>query len=162
MSSITINGKVTIDISGLEDIAGKIRSVSISTLQTQIRALADQILREILAADYPARNTPWYFGTGEMADTVMVEGSGTDLHIWIDGSRLSMAITPADMFNINASIQGGDFREGLPVVLDTGGSGIVSHPGTNYMERAFAQYQARFIHILANALRGAGFDVTEG
>lgn len=162
MSSVTINGKVRIDISGLENMAGKIKSVSVSTLQTQIRSLAESILREILASDYPARSTPWYTGTGEMADAVMVEGSGTNLHIWIDGSRLSMAITPEDMFNINASIKGEDFRQGLPVVLNDGGGGIVSHDGTYYMERAYAQYKARFVHILASALRGAGFDVSEG
>ena len=162
MASVTVNGKLTIDVSGLEGMAGKIKSVTTSTLQGEIRALADQILREILESDYPGNSSPWYVGTGEMADTVMVESSGTELHIWIDGSRLSMAITQADMFNIHASVQGADFRQGSPVVLNDGGGGIVPHPGTQYMERAFEQYKARFIHILADALRGAGFEVSEG
>ena len=64
MASVTVNGKLTIDVSGLEDMAGKIKSVTTSTLQGQIRALADQILREILESDYPGNSSPWYVGTG--------------------------------------------------------------------------------------------------
>ena len=45
MSSFVIEGTLTVDISGLEGLAGEIRSVSIKALQGEIRKVADQILR---------------------------------------------------------------------------------------------------------------------
>ena len=92
MSSFVIEGTLTVDISGLEGLAGEIRSVSIKALQGEIRKVADQILRELVEKDWPAgRASPGYVSTGELVDAINVTGGGTSLSIEMDGSRMSMS-----------------------------------------------------------------------
>ena len=47
MSTVVLEGKITVDVTGIENIAAKIRSTTISTLQGEIRHLAEQILRDL-------------------------------------------------------------------------------------------------------------------
>lgn len=172
--SFVLEGKITIDVSGIEEMAAKIKSVSISTLQGEIRHLAEQILRELAQQDWPAgRASPGYVSTGELADAVVVTGGGTSLNIEMDGSRMSM-MAPSTGNSVNGDwgnikswgvhmgVQSQPFNTEMPALLNYGGGGIVPHSGTGYFEKAFGIYQSEFIHILANALRGAGFDVSEG
>lgn len=175
--SFVLEGKITIDVSGIEEMAAKIKSVSISTLQGEIRHLAEQILRELAQQDWPAgRVSPGYVSTGELADAVVVTGGGTSLNIEMDGSRMSMVapIHGAGVTNRNAvsrepeqwgvhmGVRGQAYNTEMPALLNYGGGGIVPHSGTGYFEKAFGIYESEFVQILANALRAAGFDVSEG
>lgn len=174
MASFEITGKITIDVTGLEEMAAKIRSVSIATLQGEIRQKAEQILRELAHADWPAgRASQGYVSTGELADAVVVTGGGTSLNIRMDGSRMSMVApsignsTNGDWGNIgkwgvHMGVQSQPFNTEMPAYLNYGGGGIVPHAGTGYFEKAFGIYEEEFIHILAGALRAAGFEVSEG
>lgn len=150
------------------DIVGKIREVSISTLQGEIRALAEQILREILQGLYPAGNaTQYYVTTGEIADAVEVTGGGEQITISMNPSRLSLAPLGNGMLGAHMGVEGEDFRQSLLEGLNEGGISGSSvnpkgHPASNYMETAYNQYEAQFLQILARALSGAGFDVSIG
>lgn len=176
MATIELNGSVSLQIEGLEDALQEIRSVSISTLQGRIRALAERILREQAAKDWPAgRASNGYVSTGELADAVVVTGNGTSLDIKMDGSRMSMSPPSTtgsswshDMRNnvlkwgVHMGVTGQAFNTEMPDLLENGGGGIRSHRGSGYFKRSFGMYQEQFIHILAEALRGAGFEVNEG
>lgn len=177
MASFEITGKITIDVTGLEEMAAKIRSVSIATLQGEIRQKAEQILRELAHADWPAgRASQGYVSTGELADAVVVTGGGTSLNIRMDGSSMSMVApvhssgvsnrnavshTPSQ-WGIHMGVKGQAFNTEMPAYLNYGGGGLRPHAGTGYFEKAFGIYEEEFIHILAGALRAAGFDVSEG
>lgn len=177
MASFEIEGKIEIDISGLEEMASEIRTVSISTLQGEIRRKADQILRELAQQDWPAgRVSPGYVSTGQLADAVMVTGGGDSLHIYMDGTRMSMAAPVhssgvknrnavshiPNQWGIHMGVRGQAYNAKMPELLEYGGGGLRSHEGSGYFEKAFGIYEVEFIHILANALRAAGFEVTEG
>ena len=175
--SFVLEGKMTIDVSSIEEIATKIKSVSISTLQGEIRHLAEQILKDLAHADWPAgKASKGYVSTGELADAVVVTGSGTSLNIEMDGSRMSM-VAPVHgsgvsnrnavshfpkQWGIHMGVKGQAYNTEMPALLEYGGGGLVPHEGTGYFEKAFGIYQEEFIHILAEALRSAGFEVSEG
>ena len=74
MSTVILEGKITVDVTGIENIAAKIRSTTISTLQGEIRHLAEQILRDLAHADWPAgKASKGYVSTGELADKEPLE-----------------------------------------------------------------------------------------
>lgn len=172
MASFEIDGKIEIDITGIEDMAMKIRTVSIKTLQGEIRRMAEQILRELAHADWPAgRASKGYVSTGELADAVMVTGGGTSLNIYMDGSRMSMVAPDLSgstsfgephRWGVHMGVMGQAYNTRMPALLEYGGKGLRPHHGSGYFQKAFGIYQEEFIHILANALRAAGFDVSEG
>ena len=86
-----MKGTADISITGGEAIEAEIRSVSIATLQGQIRQLADQILREIIARDWPAgRVSGGYVSTGQLVDAIEVVGGGDSLTIRMNGANMSM------------------------------------------------------------------------
>lgn len=177
MSTVVLEGKITVDVTGIENIAAKIRSTTISTLQGEIRHLAEQILRDLAHADWPAgKASKGYVSTGELADAVVVTGGGTSLNIEMDGSRMSM-VAPIhgsgvsnrnavshfpEQWGIHMGVRGQAYNTEMPALLEYGGGGLVSHKGTGYFKKAFGIYQEEFIHILAEALRSAGFEVSEG
>lgn len=165
----TLEGKLSIEITGASEIEAKIRSTTIETLQGQIHQMAEQILKELAHADWPAgRATNTYVATGELADAVVVEGGGTNLTIRMDGSRMSMVPPVASSngklgnWGVHMGVRSQPYNTEMPALLNYGGGGLVQHTGTGYFEEAFGIYESEFIHILADALRGAGFDVTEG
>lgn len=172
MSSFEINGSMSIDITGLEDMYVQIRSTTIRALQGEVRHLAENVLRELAQSDWPAgRASAGYVSTGQLADAVMVTGSGTSLNISMDGSRMSM-VAP-DMggsssfghprrWGVHMGVMGQAYNTEMPALLNYGGGGLRPHRGSGYFEKAFNIYEEEFIHIIANALRSAGFDVTEG
>ncbi|MCD5422987.1 hypothetical protein [Limosilactobacillus fermentum] len=163
MASFVLTGNVEIDVSGLSEIVGEIRSVSISTLQGKIRQMAEQILRELAHADWPAgRVSTSYVSTGELADAVVVTGGSNTLNIRMDGSRMSMTPPGPGHFGTHMGVRGEAFNVEMPAYLNYGGGGIVPHAGSGYFEKAFGIYEEEFVHILAEALRGAGFEVSEG
>lgn len=177
LSVIELDGTADIQITGAEAIEGEIRSVSIATLQGQIRQLADQILREIVASDWPAgRASKGYVSTGQLVDAIEVRGGGDSLTISMNGANMSMSppVHAAGIKNRNAvnhvptqwgihmGVRGQAFNTEMPALLEYGGGGLVPHAGTGYFEKAFGMYEEQFVHILAEALRGAGFEVSEG
>lgn len=106
MSSFVIEGTLTVDISGLEGLAGEIRSVSIKALQGEIRKVADQILRELVEKDWPAgRASPGYVSTGELVDAINVTGGGTSLSIEMDGSRMSMSPLAQEIVQMETGVE---------------------------------------------------------
>lgn len=172
MASFEIEGKIEIDISGLEEMASEIRTVSISTLQGEIRRKADQILRELAQQDWPAgRVSPGYVSTGQLADAVMVTGNGNNLLIYMDGTRMSMVAPDLSgsssfgephQWGVHMGVMGQAYNVKMPELLNFGGGGLRPHEGSGYFEKAFGIYETEFIHILGDALRAAGFEVTEG
>lgn len=163
MASVVLTGKVEIDVSGLSEIINEIRSVSISTLQGKIRQMAEQILRELAHADWPAgRGSTSYVSTGELADAVVVTGGYNTLNIRMDGSRMGMTPPSPGRFGAHMGVKGQAFNFEMPAYLNYGGGGIVPHSGSGYFEKAFGIYEEEFVHILSEALRGAGFEVSEG
>lgn len=172
MSSFVIEGTLTVDISGLEGLAGEIRSVSIKALQGEIRKVADQILRELVEKDWPAgRASPGYVSTGELVDAINVTGGGTSLSIEMDGSRMSMSPPSTgnsangdwggiESWGIHMSVQSQPFNDEMPAYLNYGGGGLVPHQGTHYFDNAFFKYVEIIPKLLADALRAAGFEVS--
>lgn len=165
MASVVLTGKVEIDVSGLSEIINEIRSVSISTLQGKIRQMAEQILRELAHADWPAgRGSTSYVSTGELADAVVVTGGYNTLNIRMDGSRMGMTPPSPGRFGAHMGLKGQAKNIAMPVWLNEGGNNSPIHEitGSGYFEKAFGIYEEEFVHILAEALRGAGFNVSEG
>lgn len=173
MATIEIHGTLDIDVTGADEIEGKIRSTSIAALQGRIRALAYQILREQAAKDWPAgKASNGYVSTGELVNAINITGSGLSLTISMDGSRMSM--TPPSIssgggdwgrvgkWGIHMGVQSQPYNTEMPALLEYGGGGLVPHHGSGYFERTYGMYQEQFIHILAEELRAAGFEVTEG
>ncbi|KRL91699.1 hypothetical protein [Limosilactobacillus ingluviei] len=177
MATIELHGTLDIDVTGAEEIEGKIRSTSIAALQGRIRALAYQILREQAAKDWPAgRASNGYVSTGELVNAINITGSGLSLTISMDGSRMSM-VAPVHVgtvknrnavnhrpiqWGVHMGVRGQAFNTEMPALLEYGGGGLVPHHGSGYFERTYGMYQEQFIHILAEELRAAGFEVTEG
>ena len=173
MATIELHGTLDIDVTGAEEIEGKIRSTSIAALQGRIRALAYQILREQAAKDWPAdKASNGYVSTGELVNAINITGSGLSLTISMDGSRMSM--TPPSIssgggdwgrvgkWGIHMGVQSQPYNTEMPALLEYGGGGLVPHEGSGYFKRTYGMYQEQFIHILAEELRAAGFEVTEG
>ena len=173
MATIELHGTLDIDVTGADEIEGKIRSTSIAALQGRIRALAYQILREQAAKDWPAgRASNGYVSTGELVNAINITGSGLSLTISMDGSRMSM--TPPSIssgggdwgrvgkWGIHMGVQSQPYNTEMPALLEYGGGGLVPHEGSGYFKRTYGMYQEQFIHILAEELRAAGFEVTEG
>ena len=172
MSSFVIEGTLTVDISGLEGLAGEIRSVSIKALQGEIRKVADQILRELVEKDWPAgRASPGYVSTGELVDAINVTGGGTSLSIEMDGSRMSMSPPSTgnsangdwggiESWGTHMGVQSQPFNDEMPAHLNYGGGGLVPHQGTHYFDNAFSKYVEIIPKLLADALRAAGFEVS--
>lgn len=177
MAIIELHGTLDIDVTGAEDIDAKIESVSIATLQGRIRALAYQILREQAAKDWPAgRASGGYVSTGELVNAINITGGGLSLTISMDGSRMSMS-APVHVgtvknrnavnheplqWGIHMGVRGQAYNTEMPATLEYGAGGLRPHQGSGYFKRTYGMYKEQFIHILAEALRGAGFDVTEG
>lgn len=165
MASFEINGTATIDISGLEGMAAEIKSTTVRALQGEIRHLAEQILRELAHADWPAgKVSRGYVSTGELADAVQVRGNGTSLTIEMDGDRMNMIAPSPGHLGVHMGFKHEGVNKVMPLWLDKGGNNSRFHEirGTGYFEKAFGIYEEEFIQILANALRSAGFDVSEG
>lgn len=173
MATIELHGTLDIDVTGADEIEGKIRSTSIAALQGRIRALAYQILREQAAKDWPAgKASNGYVSTGELVNAINITGSGLSLTISMDGSRMSM--TPPSIssgggdwgrvgkWGIHMGVQSQPYNTEMPALLEYGGGGLVPHEGSGYFKRTYGMYQEQFIHILAEELRAAGFEVTEG
>lgn len=173
MATIELHGTLDIDVTGADEIEGKIRSTSIAALQGRIKALAYQILREQAAKDWPAgKASNGYVSTGELVNAIDITGSGLSLTISMDGSRMSM--TPPSIssgggdwgrvgkWGIHMGVQSQPYNTEMPALLEYGGGGLVPHEGSGYFKRTYGMYQEQFIHILAEELRAAGFEVTEG
>lgn len=161
MASVVLTGKVEIDVSGLSEIINEIRSVSISTLQGKIRQMAEQILRELAHADWPAgRGSTSYVSTGELADAVVVTGGYNTLNIRMDGSRMGMTPPSPGRFGAHMGVKGQAFNVEMPAYLNYGGGGLVPHQGTHYFDNAFSKYVEIIPKLLADALRAAGFEVS--
>lgn len=173
MATIELHGTLDIDVTGADEIEGKIRSTSIAALQGRIKALAYQILREQAAKDWPAgKASNGYVSTGELVNAIDITGSGLSLTISMDGSRMSM--TPPSIssgggdwgrvgkWGIHMGVQSQPYNTEMPALLEYGGGGLVQHEGSGYFKRTYGMYQEQFIHILAEELRAAGFEVTEG
>ena len=173
MATIELHGTLDIDVTGADEIEGKIRSTSIAALQGRIRALAYQIVREQAAKDWPAgKASNGYVSTGELVNAINITGSGLSLTISMDGSRMSM--TPPSIssgggdwgrvgkWGIHMGVQSQPYNTEMPALLEYGGGGLVPHEGSGYFKRTYGMYQEQFIHILAEELRAAGFEVTEG
>lgn len=173
MATIELHGTLDIDVTGADEIEGKIRSTSIAALQGRIKALAYQILREQAAKDWPAgKASNGYVSTGELVNAIDITGSGLSLTISMDGSRMSM--TPPSIssgggdwgrvgkWGIHMGVQNQPYNTEMPALLEYGGGGLVQHEGSGYFKRTYGMYQEQFIHILAEELRAAGFEVTEG
>lgn len=169
MAIIELHGTLDIDVTGAEAIEAKIKSTSIAALQGEIRALAFKILREQAAKDWPAgRSSGGYISTGEIVNAIVIEGSGLELTIRMDGSLMTMSppsISPSgypSSWGIHMGVKGQAYNTEMPTTLEYGAGGIVPHTGSGYFKRTYGMYKEQFIHILADALRGAGFEVTEG
>lgn len=163
MASVELRGSINISIDDLGDIISEIRSVSIAALQGIIRNRADEILREFVAMDAGMRSGgSSYVPTRELADAIMITGGGTSLHIEMDGARMGMIAPSPGTWGAHMGVSGQAFNTEMPAYLNYGGGGLVSHPGSGYFEKTFGVYEAEFVHMLADALRGAGFDVSEG
>lgn len=163
MSTIVINGTLTIDISGLEELVGEIRSTTINALQGEIRSVADQILRELVERDWPAgRATQYYVSTGELVDAINVSVSGTSLNIEMDGSRMGMTPPSNGMFGAHMGLSMEPKNIEMPRWLNEGGNGSRLHEitGTHYFDNAFDEYVEIIPELLAKALRAAGFEVS--
>ena len=135
--------------------------------------MAYQILREQAAKDWPAgKASNGYVSTGELVNAINITGSGLSLTISMDGSRMSM--TPPSIssgggdwgrvgkWGIHMGVQSQPYNTEMPALLEYGGGGLVPHEGSGYFKRTYGMYQEQFIHILAEELRAAGFEVTEG
>lgn len=150
------------------EVLSKIKGTSIKALQGTIRDVAKDMLNDILVRDFPAgRATKSYVTTGQLADTICVEGNGLELMIYVDPAKLSLEPYIDGWLGVHEGIHGEDFREPLVEGLNEGGiSGSVVYPAghsaKHFMQRAFQQYTKTFLNLLARELRGAGFEVTVG
>lgn len=163
MSSFVIEGTLTVDISGLEGLAGEIRSVTTKALQGEIRKVADQILRELVEKDWPAgRASQYYVSTGQLVDAITVTGGGTNLSIEMDGSRMGMTPPSNGMFGAHMGLNMEPKNTEMPKWLNAGGNGSHLHEitGTHYFDNAFSKYVEIIPKLLADALRAAGFEVS--
>jgi len=163
MSSFVIEGTLTVDISGLEGLAGEIHSATVKALKGEIRKVADQILRELVERDWPAgRVSQGYISTGELVDAINVTGGGTSLNIEMDGSRMSVSPPSPGQFGIHMGFNNQAVNDRMPEWLNQGGNGSPIHEitGTHYFEAAFARYVEIIPKLLAAALRAAGFEVS--
>ena len=105
------------------EVLSKIKGTSIKALQGTIRDVAKDMLNDILVRDFPAgRATKSYITTGQLADTICVEGNGLDLLIYVDPAKLSLEPYIDGWLGVHESIYGEDFREPLVEGLNEGRS----------------------------------------
>ena len=168
MAGFTIEGHVDIQIDGLEEFVAEARAATISGLQGEVRALANQILRESVARDNAMRSGGTsYAPTHELTDAIVIEGGGSELLIYMDGSRMSMRAPVRGQdgtasWGIHMGVQGQAFNTEMPEYLNYGGGGIIPHSGSSYFEQAWALLENQTAPRLAAAIRAAGFDVSVG
>lgn len=155
-----------IDINSIGAFVGKLKGDVVSVTLSMVRKTAEEILHELLATEFPAgKTTNFYTSVGEMADCVDVKdvhSSATQVSftVYINSSKLSMVQMPQGKLNVHSGVSGQDFREGLPIALDSGSSGspIYNHPAHHYMDRAAQQMSHKLIQSLAAGLTARGYE----
>lgn len=168
MAHITGTATVTVHIpDDLLNLREKIDHTVTSAMEGQVRALASEIMREAVAKDAAMRGGgAYYTPTEELADAIVITGGGKHLHIEMDGSRMSASppVIGEDgrivQWGIHTSVYGEAKNDMMPLWLNDGAKGLVSHDGSKYFEYAWARIQAQVPEKLAAALSALGFEVT--
>ena len=168
MAYITGTATVTVHIpDDLLNLRQKIDHTVTSAMEGQVRALASEIMREAVAKDAAMRGGgAYYTPTEELADAIVITGGGKHLHIEMDGSRMSTSppVIGEDgrivQWGVHTSVYGEAKNDMMPIWLNDGAKGLVSHVGSEYFEYAWARIQAQVPEKLASALSALGFEVT--
>lgn len=168
MAHITGTATVTVHIpDDLLNLRQKIDHTVTSAMEGQVRALASEIMREAVAKDAAMRGGgAYYTPTEELADAIVITGGGKHLHIEMDGSRMSASppVIGEDgrivQWGVHTSVYGEAKNDMMPLWLNDGAKGLVSHVGSEYFEYAWARIQAQVPEKLAAALSALGFEVT--
>lgn len=152
----------------LAGLGAKLASDVRSIVEGEVYNICEKALRDNINATVYAGSggSGMYARTMDIMNAVdIIEKSSSATHVSfkvvINPVKIGIEMRP-NALNAHAGVNGEDFREGIIDALDNGSSGspIFNHPAHNFFDKTHAELDSALVVIIANALRGRGWDVT--